>query len=55
LSDLGPAPVPKQIRRDSVQPRQDSAGRSAARAPLEGQREGLRGELVGKITSGASM
>jgi hypothetical protein len=34
---------------------QDGSARTAGRAPLEGQSERLRGQLVGEISAGAAM
>jgi len=55
LTALDPPVAMEQVRRDPVQPRQDTVACATARAPLEGKRERLCGQLVGEIMTSSSM
>ena len=55
LSVLGAPVATEHVRRDPVQPGERAAARTAARPPLEGNRERLCGQLVGELAPGAAM
>ena len=55
LTALNPPVAMQQVRCDPVQPWQDAVACATARAPLEGKRERLCGQLVSEITTSSSM
>ena len=55
LTTFRPPTSMKQVRRDPKQPWQGAAARTAARAPLKGNRERLCSYLISEIAAGASM
>jgi hypothetical protein len=55
LTALDPPVAMQKVRCDPVQPGQDAVACATARSPLEGERERLCGQLVGEITTSASM